>query len=101
MNTIRQKYQALEDELNSTYSALKEDKKEFIFLMEEDIENKDFHEYFEVRGRHGIFDVHIIKVDENGIKIVESDDDNQRYYIGFRDLSDIQDRINLIELMQL
>jgi hypothetical protein len=103
MKPIRQRYNELDVELNSTYSELKKDKKEFIFLTEEDIENGDFDDYFEVRNdiTGNVFDVHIIKVDENGIEIVESDDSDKRYYIGFYDLSSIEYRINLIELMWL
>jgi hypothetical protein len=103
MKTIRERYEELETELSKTYLALKKDKKEFIFLSDEDIENGDFDDYFEVRNdiTGNTYDVHIIKVDENGIEIVESDDNDKRYYIGFKDLSSIEDRINLIVNMQL
>jgi hypothetical protein len=102
MKTIRQRYEELEIELSNTYSALKKDKEEFIFLTEEDIENGDFDDYFEVRNDNtgGTHYVHIIKVNKNGIEVLNSEDSTQRYYIGFRDLSDIQDKIYLIEKMQ-
>jgi hypothetical protein len=102
MKTIRGKYEELEKELSNTYSALKKDKEEFIFLSDEDIENGDFDEYFEVRNdiTGNVFDAHIIQVNEKGIEIVELDDNNERYYISFQDLATIEDRINLIENMQ-
>jgi hypothetical protein len=102
MNSIRGKYEELESELSNTYSALKKDKKEFKFLSDEDIEIGDFDEYFEVRSdiTGNVFDAHIIQVNENGIEIVELDDNNQRYYIGFQDLATIEDRLYLIENMQ-
>ena len=103
MKTFRQQYEELESRLSTAYSALKENKKEFKFLSDEDIENGDFDECFEVRNdiTGNTYDVHIIKVDVNGIKIVESEDNSKIYYIGFKDLATITDRINLIEMMQI
>jgi hypothetical protein len=103
MKTIRKRYEELETELSNTYFTLKENKEGYVFLTEEDIENGDFDDYFEVRNdiTGNTYDVHIIKVDVNGIKIVESEDNSKIYYIGFEDLATIIDRINLIELMQL
>jgi hypothetical protein len=102
MKKIRERYEELERELSNTYSALKEDKKEFIFLSDEDIENGDYEQYYEVRNdiTGNVFDVYIVQVNENGIEIVEMEDDNERYYIGFQDLATIEDRIYLIENMQ-
>lgn len=103
MKTFRERYEELEGELFKAYSELKESKKEFIFLTDEDIENGDCEDYFEVIDDFtgNIFDAHIIQVDEHGIKVVKSEDDNQRYYIGFKDLASVLDRINLNEMMQL
>lgn len=102
MKTFREKYNNLETELSNTYSELLQEKKEFIFLSDEDIENGDYEEYFEVRNdiTGNTFDVHIIQVDEYGVKVVESEDDTKVYYVKFSDLADVQDRINLIENMQ-
>ncbi len=102
MKTIRERYEELETELSNTYSELIKDKKEFIFLSDEDIKNGDYEQYYEVRNdiTGNVFDVYIVQVNENGIEIVEMEDDNQRYYIGFQDLNNIVDRINLIENMQ-
>ena len=102
MELARQRYEDLELDLRKAYSRLLNDKKEFIFLTEEDILNGDYDEYFEVRNDYtgNIYDVHIVRIDEEGIEVVEAEDDSKRYYIGFDDLSEIQDRINLIENMQ-
>jgi hypothetical protein len=102
METIRERYEKLETEISKAYSKLLDDKKEFIFLTEEDIENGDYDEYFQVRSDHtgSIYDVHIVRVDEEGIEIVEAEDDTNRYYVSFENLADIQDKINLIENMQ-
>jgi hypothetical protein len=102
MQVFRQRHEDLEADLSKAYSKLLEDKKEFIFLTEEDILNGDYDEYFEVRSdiTGSTYDVHIVRVDEEGIEVVEAEDDSKRYYVGFSDLSEIQDRINLIENMQ-
>lgn len=103
MKTFREKYNEIETELSNTYSELIKNKVgEFIFLSDEDVENGDYEEYFEVRNdiTGNTYDVHIIQVDEHGVKVVESEDDTKIYYIKFSDLADVQDRINLIENMQ-
>ena len=103
MKTFREKYNDLETELFTTYLNLKDTKKEFKFLSDEDLEEGDFSECFEVIDDFtgNIFDAHIIQVDEYGIKIVESNDNNSIRYICFKDLANILERINLIEMMQL
>ena len=103
MKTFRENYNDLETELDTTYLNLKDTKKEFKFLSDEDLEEGDFSELFDARNdiTGNTFEVHIIQVDEFGIKIVESNDYNSIRYIGFNDLASVLDRINLIEMMQL
>jgi hypothetical protein len=102
MNTFLDRYYKLEEDISGAYSELLKNRKEFIFLTEEDIENGDYDEYFQVRSDHtgSVYDVHIVRVDEEGVEIVESEDDYNRYYVSFENLADIQDKINLIENMQ-
>jgi hypothetical protein len=39
-------------------------------------------------------------VNEKGIEIIESEDDDRRYYISLMDLADVSDRIALVDLME-
>jgi hypothetical protein len=47
-----------------------------------------------------VFDVHPLKVTQNGILVVEADGSFVRHLIKLQDLSSTQDKINLIELME-
>ena len=47
-----------------------------------------------------VFDVHPLKVNHNGILVVEADGSFVRHLIKLSDLSNIHDRINLCELME-
>jgi hypothetical protein len=102
MNTFLDRYYKLEEDISSAYSELLKNRKEFIFLTEEDIENGDYENYFEARSQDNgnVYDIHIIKVDGIGIEVIEAEDDTKRYYVSFEDLADIQDRVVLIEIMQ-
>jgi hypothetical protein len=101
MKTFSERIYELEREVSDTYKELKKDK-EFIFLSEDEIEEGNYGDYFEVRNHNNgsVYDVQIIRVDSKGIAVVEAEDDSERYYIGFHDLSSIEDRINLVENMQ-
>jgi hypothetical protein len=101
MKTFSERIYELEREVSDTYKELKKDR-EFVLLSEEDIAEGDYGDYFEVRNHNNgnVYDVQIVRIDSKGIEIIEAEDDSERYYIGFHDLSSIEDRINLVENMQ-
>ena len=98
---LRKELTDLNNKVSDTFTKLRESKDEYIFYTEEDIEDNIHTEYsFEVRNKRSeIIDVYIIKVDSEGIDVIDLEDD-YRHYIGLMELSDISDRITLIELMQ-
>ena len=101
MNNFRKRLFDLSQEVNSRFLELRELKSEYIFFTEEEVENGDAETYSEVRNNKGdIIDVHIIKVDSNGIDVINADDSEKRYYIGLMDLADVSDRIALVDLME-
>ena len=101
MNNFRKRLFDLSQEVNSRFLELRELKSEYIFFTEEEVENGDAETYSEVRNNKGdIIDVHIIKVDSNGIDVINADDSEKRYYIGLMDLADVADRIALVDLME-
>jgi hypothetical protein len=101
MNDFRKRLVELNTEVSDRYTELKKLKSEYIFLTEEEIENGEFDMYFEVRNSNGYtYDAFIVKVNEKGIEIIESEDDDRRYYISLMDLADVSDRIALVDLME-
>ena len=92
----------LEVEVSRYFSELLEEQEEFIIFAEEDLENDAPDDYLEVRNdmTGNVFDVHPLKVTKEGILVVESDGSFVRHLIRIHDLSSVQDRINLCELME-
>ena len=102
MNDFEKRLFDLSQEVNSRFLELRELKSEYIFFTEEEVENGECDVYFEAISimTGNPFDVHIIKVDNNGIYVIEVNDSEYRYYIGLMDLADVADRITLVNLME-
>ncbi len=100
MNDFRKRLEQLDREVSDRYTELKKLKSEYIFLTEEEIEECD--ESFEVRDEinGGVYDVNIIKVNDNGIFVCNYNDTDHRYYISLMDLAEVADRIALVDLME-
>ena len=92
----------LESEVYNYFSDLLNKQKEFIIFNEVDLEHDTPDDYLECRNdiTGNVFDVHPLKVTENGILVVESDGSFVRHLLRFSDLTSIQDRINLCKLME-
>lgn len=92
----------LEVEVSRYFSELLEEQEEFIIFAEEDLEHDTPDDYLEVRNdmTGNVFDVHPLKVTKEGILVVESDGSFVRHLIRIHDLSSVQDKINLCELME-
>ena len=98
---FRQRLANLESEILNAISDIRNNYGTFTFLTAEDIENGDCEEYFEMRNdiTGNVFDVHIVSVSDEGIKVVEANDLTRFHTIEVSDLASIQDKINLYEML--
>ncbi len=92
----------LETQVAIYFSELLNQHKEITIFSEEDLEHDTPDDYLECRNdiTGNVFDVHPLKVSKDGILVVESDGSFTRHLMNFSDLSSVQDRINLCELME-
>ena len=92
----------LEAEVSICFNELLQEKNEIVIFEESDLEYESPEDYLEVRNdiTGSVFDVHPLKVSKEGILVVEADGSYIRHLIKFQDLSSLQDRINLLELME-
>jgi len=92
----------LETDVSNYFSELLEKQEEIIIFAEEDLEHNTPDDYLEMRNdiTGNVFDVHPLKVTKEGILVVEANGSFVRHLINLQGLSSIQDRINLVELME-
>lgn len=92
----------LETEVSNYFSELLEKQEEIVIFDECDLEHDTPDDYLEMRNdiTGDVFDVHPLKVTKDGILVVESDGSFTRHLIRLSDLGSIQDKINLLELME-
>ena len=92
----------LETNVAHYFNELLEKQDEIIIFDELDLEHDTPDDYLEMRNdiTGNVFDVHPLKVSNNGILVVEADGSFVRHLIKLQDLSSTQDKINLIELME-
>ncbi len=92
----------LETQVYHYFNELLEKQDEIIIFDELDLEHDTPDDYLEMRNdiTGNVFDVHPLKVTQNGILVVEADGSFVRHLIKLQDLSSTQDKINLIELME-
>ena len=93
----------LESQVANHFSELLNKQKEFIIFNEVDLEHDLPDDYLECRNdiTGNVFDVHPLNVTENGILVVEADGSFVRHLLKLSDLTSVNDRINLIELMEI
>jgi hypothetical protein len=103
IKTFRNELNNLERQVADHFSELLNKQKEFIIFNEEDLEHDSPDDYLECRNdiTGNVFDVHPLKVTENGILVVEADGSFVRHLLRLSDLTSTQDRINLCELMEI
>ena len=92
----------LEKQVYNYFSELLEKQGEIVIFDELDLEHETPDDYLEMRNdiTGNVFDVHPLKVSNNGILVVEADGSFTRHLIKLSDLSSTQDKITLIELME-
>jgi hypothetical protein len=92
----------LETEVANYFSELIENLDEIVIFDESDLEHDTPDDYLEMRNdiTGGVFDVHPLKVTKDGILVVEADGSFVRHLIKLQDLGSVQDKINLLELLE-
>lgn len=92
----------LETEVANYFSELIENLDEIVIFDEVDLEHDTPDDYLEMRNdiTGDVFDVHPLKVTKNGILVVEADGSFVRHLIKLQDLGSVQDKINLLGLME-
>ena len=92
----------LETQVSNYFSELLQNIDEVVIFDESDLEHVTPDDYLEMRNdiTGNVFDVHPLKVSKKGILVIEADGSFVRHLISLQDLSSIQDKINLIELME-
>jgi hypothetical protein len=101
-SSFRNDLDILETQVSHYFSELLEQQDEFVIFAEEYLEDDSPDDYLEVRNdiTGDVFDVHPLKVTRNGIVSVTADGEFRKYTFLLSDLSSVQDRINLCELME-
>ena len=94
--------EVLESRLTDYFTELLSKQKEFILYSEVDLESDTPDDYLECRNdiTGGVFDVHPLKVSKEGILVVEADGGYVRHLLRLSDLSSIEDKICICELME-
>ena len=92
----------LETQVNQYFNELLEKQGEIVIFDESDLEYDTPDDYLEMRNdiTGNVFDVHPLKVSQNGILVIEADGSFVRHLIKLQDLGSIQDKINLVGLME-
>ena len=92
----------LDKQVYHYFNELLEKQEEIVIFDECDLEHDTPDDYLEMRNdiTGNVFDVHPLKVTQNGILVVEADGSFVRHLIKLQDLSSTQDKITLIELME-
>jgi len=102
LKTFRDELATLESKVAQHFSELLTKQSEFIIFSEEDLEHDIPDDYLECRNdiTGNVFDVHPLRVNNNGILVVEADGGSTMHLIRLSDLSNITDQIILCELME-
>jgi hypothetical protein len=92
----------LEKEVYNYFSELLKKQEEIVIFDECDLEHETPDDYLEMRNdiTGNVFDVHPLKVNNNGILVVEADGSFRRHLIRLSDLPSTQDKIALLQLME-
>lgn len=93
---------ALESRVTDYFLELLSKQKEFILFSEVDLEVDTPDDYLECRNdiTGEVFDVHPLKVSQDGILVIEADGSSVRHLLRLSDISNIKDKIFLCELME-
>jgi hypothetical protein len=99
---LNKELEQLEMQVYHYFNELLEKQEEIVIFDECDLEHDTPDDYLEMRNdiTGNVFDVHPLKVSNNGILVVEADGSFRRHLIRLSDLPSTQDKIALIQLME-
>ena len=99
---LNKELEQLELQVYHYFNELLEKQEEIVIFDESDLEHETPDDYLEMRNdiTGNVFDVHPLKVSQNGILVVEADGSFVRHLIKLQDLGSTQDKITLIQLME-
>ena len=103
MEELRIRYNELESELAQRFSSLLHSNEEIILFENSDLENGESPEdYFERRTQlcGKVVEIFILKVSYYGISTIDAQNNNNKNIIRFSELATIEDRLNLLGLME-
>ena len=102
MGNFRHDLDLLESAVASRFSELRNANPVIEFLTKEDVENNDYEDYLDARNdtTGETFEVVVVAVDENGI-FIHQPIGGEQFYIRFHDLASLEDKISLVELMEI
>ena len=108
MKNLRQQYNNLNSETAQLFSELLKQANGKINFFEgeeisEGIEYFNGATFYECRSdiTGNIYDAYVLSVSKEGILIAEAEDTQVRYKVKFSDFSTVQDKISLVEEMQI
>lgn len=92
----------LESEIAIYFNILLEKQEEYVIFDEKLLEDNIPEHYLEMRDTFtgNIFDVHPLKVTKQGIFVLEANSNDRTHIVNLHDLANVQDRINLLQLME-
>ena len=98
---FRKQLNDLETQVSQAINDIRKNNKHITLLTKEEVENLECDDYFEVRNdiTGSTFEVFVVSVSDEGIKVVEVEDNNRFHTIGLNDFAEIRDRISLYELI--
>ena len=91
----------LEDKISKVFTSIRKKYPVIPFITPEMCDDY-CDDYYEVRNdiNGGVFDVYITSITESGIECIKSSDTTEKLTIGIYDLSDIRDRLNLLDSIE-
>lgn len=102
MGNFREQLNLLESAVAIKFSELLNANPKTKFLTLKEVMDNDYDDYFDVRSdiTGETFEVIIMGVYEKGIKIYNTGS-GEMYHIGLHDLASLEDKISLVELMEI
>jgi hypothetical protein len=99
---LNKELEQLEMQVYQYFNELLEKQREIVKFDKSDLEHETSDDYLEMHNDiiDNVFDIHPLKVSQNGILVVEADGSFVRHLIKLQDLSSTQDKIPLIQLME-
>jgi len=102
MGNFRHDLDLLQKRVVNKFTELRDANPRIEFLTQEDVVNGDYEEYLDARNSINgeTYEICVIGIDEQGIEVYKVDSGSIRH-ISFNDLASLEDKISLVELMEV